>query len=223
MNAALQTTATIQDSQKGILNRTKGQGAKKLVQSAQIADDATIITQVLEGEVNAFEVLMKKHQDHALRIVKGKVPPEACEEVVHEAFISAFRSLKSFRGDKPFEHWLARITVRTCYDYWRKHYRNKEVPTSALSPGQSARLSVMGQENGAIDGSKAVNNLEDQELLAWALGHLSPKDRMAITLIHLEGRSVAEAADLLGWSPANVKVRIFRARRKLRKIIAREL
>ncbi|WP_353743138.1 RNA polymerase sigma factor [Dethiosulfatarculus sandiegensis] len=181
------------------------------------------MTQVLEGEVNAFEVLMKKHQDHALRIVKGKVPPEACEEVVHEAFISAFRSLKSFRGDKPFEHWLARITVRTCYDYWRKHYRNKEVPTSALSPGQSARLSVMGQENGAIDGSKAVNNLEDQELLAWALGHLSPKDRMAITLIHLEGRSVAEAADLLGWSPANVKVRIFRARRKLRKIIAREL
>jgi RNA polymerase sigma-70 factor (ECF subfamily) len=92
-----------------------------------------------------------------------------------------------------------------------------------LSPGQSARLSLLGRENGATDGNKAANNVEDQELLAWALGQLTPKDRMAITLIHLEGRSVKEAADLLGWSPANVKVRIFRARRKLRKIIAREL
>lgn len=71
--------------------------------------------------------------------------------------------------------------------------------------------------------SDQSDRVEVRDLLNWALDHLGPADRMAVLLVHVEGHSIAETSELLGWSKANVKVRCFRARRKLRRLIRKEL
>lgn len=184
--------------------------------------DLEAIDRVLGGEVNAFEVLVERHGPTVARIVGRKVPYQEVAEVTHEVFIRAFESLGNYRPLKPLDHWLATLAVRTCYDFWREHYRRRETPLADLTPEHRAWLEdwAAGQTAGPAAGA---GEYEAWELVDWALGRLSPEDRMTLTLVHLEEMPVAEAAELLGWSRAKVKVRAFRARRKLRELIAGEL
>ena len=186
--------------------------------TTEISDQA-VIARVLEGETQAFEVLIERYKSMVGAIVVGKVPRDQAPEVVHEVFIRAFESLGNFRPLKPFGHWLSTLAVRACHDYWRRSYGNREVPLAALSEQQQAILENQAARDGELDGQRPQERYETWELLDWALGHLPPGDRLALTLVHLEGYSVAEAARLLGWSAVNVKVRAFRARNKLRKVI----
>ena len=191
--------------------------------SASDHTDEEIIARVVSGDSQVFELLVDRYKLPVARIVKGKVPLEEAQEVMHEVFIRAFESLANYRPQKPFQNWLAILAVRTCYDFWRQRYRNKEVPLTSLSPEQQNWL--QGQPwQGAADGPEsAVERFEAWEILDWALAHISPEDRMVLTMVHAEGCPVAEVAENLGWTVANVKVRAFRARKKLRKIIAQAL
>jgi len=185
--------------------------------------DADIVHQVLDGNVNAFEILMERHGDYILNIVKKHVPPEEVEETVQEAFIRAYKSLSSYRGKSKLKYWLSSIAVRTCSDYWRRAYRSKEVPLSSLTEKHQRWLedTISDQSDRAYRG--AGTQRETRELLVWALQKLSPQDRMVLELVYLEGLSGKEAAELLGWSHSNVKVRSFRSRKKLRKILGEVL
>ncbi len=178
--------------------------------------DRTIIGDILNGNINAFELLLDQYQNHVFQIVKKHVPRQNVPEVAQETFVRAFQSLGNFRERRPFKHWLAKIAVRCCYDFWREHYRNREVPVSAIS--DDCR---MWMENILADQSQEEEKerQEARELLERALGQLSPPDRTVLTLTYLDEYPVAEAAKLLGWSIINVKVRSYRARKKLRKVI----
>ncbi|MCB2184895.1 MAG: RNA polymerase sigma factor [Deltaproteobacteria bacterium] len=184
--------------------------------------DEELIALVLAGESEAFALLLARYQDLVTRIVAGKAPRDQAPELVHEVFVRCFESLGSFRPEKPFGHWLATLAVRTCYDFWRARGRRKETVQSALSEAQLAQVESVAA-GGPAAANEALERFETWELLDWALGHLSPGDRMALTLVHLEGYSVAEAAQLLGWTTPMVKVRSSRARRKLRQLIGRIL
>jgi RNA polymerase sigma-70 factor (ECF subfamily) len=188
----------------------------------QRSDDA-IIAEVLDGHTNAFESLVMRHEDYVFRLVKSHVPDVDVEDTAQEAFIRIFQSLPTYRGrGGGFRAWLASITVRTCYDYWRRVYRSKETLVSHLSLEQEKWLdSVMAEssiralaEQGAAD--------QARELLEIGLARLSAEDRMVLELVYLEGYSGREAAALLGWSTANVKVRCFRARRKLETFLLKK-
>ncbi len=184
--------------------------------------DAEIIRLVLDGEVDAYEVLVKRHTPLAGRIVAGKIPREDAAEVVHEVFVRAYRSLATFDHRSPFAHWLSRIAVRCCHDFWRERYRRREVPISSLSDDtrdwlERVAIGLDGDDGPAPAGS--AERYEAAELLTWLLDHLAADDRLVLTLTHLEGHSTREAADLLGWSQAKVKVRAHRARSKLRRLV----
>lgn len=180
-----------------------------------------MIAGILNGDDRAFEILLERYRPLVARIVNAKVPRDQAVELVHEVFIRAFESLANYRPLKPFGHWLSILAVRACHDFWRGRYASREVPQSALSEAQQVWLEAAASGEGP--GESLHQRLEARELLDWALGHLKPEDRLALTLVHLEGHSMAEAAELLGWSVASVKVRTFRARRKLRGIIAQSL
>lgn len=184
------------------------------------ADDWEIIERVIAGQVWQFELLIERHKPLVARIVASKVPHDDAPEVAHKVFIAAFESLAGYRPVAPFENWLATLAVRGCCDYWRGRHRLREVTQAALSEEQLAWIEAAAAQDA---GSRALASFEAHDLLDWALGRLSPQDRMALTLLHLEGRSVAETAELMGCSKANVKVRAFRARKKLRDVIAREI
>ena len=186
-------------------------------------NDAATIAAVLNGDVNAFSKLLDRYETDVVKIVAAKVPRECIPDVVHETFVAAYKSLKGFKGEKPFSHWLSRIAVRSCYDFWREHYRKHDIPISALSEDAGAWMETLALDQSLYASEESAERMEARELLNWALSNLSPGDRMVLILIHLEGYSVNEAADLLGWSGANVKVRSFRARNKLRRIISNTL
>ena len=189
-------------------------------ENAANQSDYEIVLQVVKGDVNAFEVLLKRHKDHIIKIVLRHLPFEAVEETVHDVFVRAYKSLDTYKATGGFKQWLSSIAVRTCYDYWRKVYRSREVNISSLGERHQKWLQeIADDQSGEYDGYYGGRE-EARELLDWALNKLTPEDRMVIELVYLQGLSVREAADLMGWSSANIKVRSFRSRKKLKKILS---
>ena len=131
------------------------------------------------------------------------------DDLCQDVFVRAFRHLGKFRHDAPFEHWLARITVSSCYDFLRKVRRSRE--HVALD---SVEFEL---RDGAIDAALSAG--QARELLEFAMRRMPPEERLILTLCEIEERSIREVADLTGWSQSNVKVRAFRARRTLKKIL----
>jgi RNA polymerase sigma-70 factor (ECF subfamily) len=180
-------------------------------------EDQAVVARVLDGDVNAFEKLFDKYRPHVTGIVQRHVPRDRVAENVQDAFVRAFQSLGGWKANAALHHWLATIAVRTCYDFWRRRYRQREIPMSRLSTAHRDWLenSLSGQSR--EDWETLGRQSEAREILAWALDRLGPEDRMVLELVYLEGRRVQEAARMLGWSTANVKVRAHRARKRIRR------
>jgi RNA polymerase sigma-70 factor (ECF subfamily) len=132
-------------------------------------------------------------------------------------FVKLFARLHQYvaRDDVPFHHWVARLAVRTCLDALRAERRRPEWRWSDLPEAEAAWLDFMLADAAAPPETDATSAREVVEKL---LAQLSPDDRLILTLLDLEQRSVKEIAQLTGWSSTLVKVRAFRARRKLRAL-----
>lgn len=180
--------------------------------------DSELIAAVLKGDEASFEPLIKKYQPRVFATARRYARRESeVEDIVQEIFLKAFQKLKSFRGEAPFEHWLMRLAVRTCYDFLRGHQRNRETAFSELTEPETEWLDrFVVQPDDASDSASAA-----RALVAKILEQLSPAARLVITLLEIEERSVKEISALTGWSVALVKVRAFRARAEMRKVVAR--
>jgi RNA polymerase sigma-70 factor, ECF subfamily len=192
-----------------------------VVASRSALPDDEIIRRVLTGDTDLFEKLLTRYQEHVGRIVAGHVPREMVDEVAHDVFVRAYTSLPTYSFRTPFSHWLSTIAVRSCYDAWRSISARKDISLSGFSDASEQQQWV---EHVLATESKErfdvmVRQQDATNLLQGALAQLSPENRMVVTLVHLEGYSVREAAELLGWSVVNVKVRAHRARQQLRKIL----
>jgi len=178
--------------------------------------DAELIAAVLNGETASFEPLVKKYQPRVFVTARRYARRESeVEDIVQEVFLKAFQKLRSFRGDAPFEHWLMRLAVRTCYDFLRAHRRNREVSFADFSDEESDWLErFAANPSDAGDDAAAARQLVER-----ILAQLSPAARLVITLLEIEDRSVKEISALTGWSVPVVKIRAFRARAEMRKCL----
>jgi len=150
-----------------------------------------------------------------IRIVRSHLPRRVAEEdLVQEIFLKMFTRLEQYQGAVPFPHWVSRIAVTTCIDQLRAQKRRPEFRWADLSENESDVLDAVltNEDEVAPDDALAA-----RELLHKLLDQLKPDDRMVIQLLDLEERSIAEISGLTGWSQSLVKVRAFRARRKLQK------
>lgn len=180
--------------------------------------DAELIAAVLQGDAASFEPLVQKYSPRVFATARRYARRESeVEDIVQEVWLKAFNKLSSFRGDAPFEHWLMRLAVRTCYDFLRGHQRNRESSFTDLSEPENDWLErfVTAPES-ASEGADAA-----KQLVARLLEQMSPAGRLIITLLEIEDRSVKEIAELTGWSVPLVKVRAFRARAEMKKLLAR--
>src|SRR5580658_5614528 len=166
------------------------------------AADLADISRTLSGDGDAFAQIVRRHQSAVARQLRHFARGADLEELVQEVFVQAYLSLKGFSAKAPFSHWLSRIATRTGYA-WLK--RRKRYTFAELSDQPAAAVSDDAGQN--------------QELLEHLLGQLSPRDRLVLTLVHLEEKSIAETAKLTGWSRTMVKVQAFRARGKLKKLL----
>jgi RNA polymerase sigma-70 factor, ECF subfamily len=180
--------------------------------------EAELIAAVLKGDAASFEPLVQKYSPRVFATARRYARRESeVEDIAQEVWLKAFSKLGSFRGDAPFEHWLMRMTVRTCYDFLRGHQRNRESAFSELSEPETDWL-----EKFVADPGSAAEDADAAKLLvARVLEKLSPPARLVITLLEIEDRSVKEIAEITGWSVALVKVRAFRARGEMGKILAK--
>ena len=178
--------------------------------------EAELIAAVLKGDAASFEPLVQKYSPRVFATARRYARRESeVEDIAQEIWLKAFSKLHSFRGEAPFEHWLMRMTVRTCYDFLRGHQRNRESSFSELSEPESDWLErFVTQPETATDNADAA-----KLLIGRVLDKLSPAARLVITLLEIEDRSVKEIAGITGWSVPLVKVRAFRARGEMRKIL----
>jgi RNA polymerase sigma-70 factor, ECF subfamily len=180
--------------------------------------DAALIAAVLEGDTASFEPLVVKYSPRVFATARRYARRESeVEDIVQEVWSKSFQKLATFRGSAPFEHWLMRLTVRTCYDFLRQHQRNRESAFSELSEPEQDWL----ERFMAAPKTVSEDALAARELVHRLLQMLSPAARLVITLLEIEERSVKDIAKLTGWSVPLVKVRAFRARAEMRKCLAR--
>src|SRR5216110_2841511 len=109
--------------------------------------DAELIQAVLKGDSASFEPLIQKYQPRIFATARRYARRDSeVEDIVQEVFIKAFQKLSGFRGEAPFEHWLMRLAVRTCYDFLRAHQRNRETAFTELSEPESDWLDRFVQQ-----------------------------------------------------------------------------
>ena len=180
--------------------------------------EAELIAAVLQDDAASFEPLVQKYSPRIFATARRYARRESeVEDIVQEIWLKAFQKLKSYRGEAPFEHWLMRLAVRTCYDFLRGHQRNRELTFSELSEAENDWLNrVRSEPQEAGEHSEAA-----RQLIGRILDQLSPAARLIITLLEIEERSVKQIAELTGWSVPLVKVRAFRARAEMRRILAK--
>jgi RNA polymerase sigma-70 factor, ECF subfamily len=178
--------------------------------------EAELISAVLNGDCASFEPLVTKYQGRVFATARRYARRESeVEDIVQEVFIKAYQKLAGFRGEAPFEHWLMRLAVRTCYDFLRAHQRNRETAFTELTEPETDWLEKFVIEpDGAGERAEAARELIDK-----ILSRLSPPARLIITLLEIEERTVKEIAELTGWSATLVKVRAFRARAEMRRVL----
>lgn len=172
------------------------------------------VRRVLDGDVNAFEQLMNAHEktvyNLALRTLGN---PQDAEDLTQEAFLKAYRSLSSFRGDSKFSVWLYRIVSNLCLDYLRARSRR---PAQSLTveddEGEVGELEIPDEH---FSPEKLLDRKLTRESVQRGLASLPDDARQILLLRELKGLSYEEIADVLDLEPGTVKSRIFRARKKL--------
>ncbi len=180
--------------------------------------DKELIAAVLEGDASSFEPLVAHYQPRVFATARRYARREdEVADIVQEIFIKAYQKLSTYRAEAPFEHWLMRMAVRTCYDFLRKHQRNREYNVTEISDEENDWLENVGDEGPERETDQAAAKALVERLLEG----LSPDFRLVITLLEIEEKSVKEIADLTGWSVSLVKVRAYRARNQMRKMLVR--
>jgi RNA polymerase sigma-70 factor (ECF subfamily) len=181
--------------------------------AAAESSDEQLVSAALAGDPSAFGELAARHKTRVFGLVSRFANNGAdLEDICQDVFIQAYFNLRQFRRESPFEHWVLRIATYKCYDYLRRRKRDRTGGTSVDA------LLESGYEPAA---PQPPAPHPDLDRLYEAIDKLTPKERLVITLLELEDRSLQEVAQLTGWSVGNVKVRAFRARASLHKLLVR--
>lgn len=188
------------------------------------ASDIELAARAAAGDESAFEVLFERHR-RRVSLIAGRFfrQREQIEEVVQETFTKVYFALADFdgEGDASFAAWLARIAFNASYDELRRQKRRPESALSEVSEDESEWLRRNLHDESAESDIERVTVSRD--LAAKLLARLGPEDRLVLVLLEVEGQSVAEIGQTLGWSVPKVKVRAHRARAALRKVLGRYL
>ena len=177
-------------------------------------DDRELVRRAQAGDKEAFEELVRRHQHRVFAVAGGILRRrEDVEDVAQQVFVKAYFSLRRFDQRAAFSTWLYKITVNECWDLLRKKKVRPLLYESDLSEEQAGQFSAAERlESGAQDVS---DKLEAQQQVENLLQGLDERDRMMLILKEVEGFAIDEIAEILDLNANTVKVRLFRARRRI--------
>jgi RNA polymerase sigma-70 factor (ECF subfamily) len=179
-------------------------------------NDQVYIEKIINGDTNAFSILVERYKDLvytlAIRMVKHK---EEAEEITQDTFIKAYKSIHKFKGDSKFSTWIYRVAYNTCLDAIKKHKKlQSNVPINEYTE----------HEVKAIDNALDIMEAKERSVVIKnCIEKLPSEDAFLMTLYYYEELSLDEIADITGLKANNVKVKLFRSRKKLATILKKEL
>ena len=179
-------------------------------------NDQHYIDKILQGETNAFAILVDRYKDMiftlALKMVKNR---EEAEEVSQDTFIKIYNSLNKFKGDSKFSTWIYKIAYNTCLDRLKKS--KKEDLNISIDDFSSHLIKTM---------DTALSALEDKErkqTIQNCLNLLPSEENFLLTLFYFEDQNLEEISKIMSINANNVKVKLFRSRQKLAVILKKQL
>jgi len=187
-------------------------GVPGINMSAAITDE-TLIQQALEGRQAAFATLLNRYERYAFtlafRLVKNR---EDAHEVTQDAFLRAFRYLPDFRQEAKFSTWLYKIVYSTSLNFLRKQNPDIQSLDDENRPIKIA-------DEGAVDASHAMEQLDRNAALQHAISQLSSDDAAIITLFYLYEHTLDEICQITNLTMTNAKTKLCRARQRLKIIV----
>ncbi len=179
-------------------------------------NDKILINQIVEGDANAFTVLVDRYKDLvftlALRMLKNR---EEAEEVAQDTFVKAYKSLDRFKGDSKFSTWIYRVAYNSCLDRIKK---NKKYINN-VEINEFTAHQVITIDN-ALD---AMETREREASIKKSIDLLPSEDGFLLTLYYFDDLSLDEISKIVGISANTIKVKLFRCRKKLATILKSQL
>jgi len=163
----------------------------------------------LNGDGEAYARVVRHYQDQvAAQMWRFTRDPAVLEELVQDVFVEAYLSLRGFRGRAPFLHWLRRVATRVGYRYWKSQVRKRD--REEVLRETSLNLATAPEDPTPSEAAEALYGL---------LARLPPPDRLVLTLFYFAECDTNEIASRTGWNRTLVKVRLHRARKKLKALL----
>ena len=179
-------------------------------------EDIYYINLTIEGNSNAFGILVDRYKDLvfslALKMVKNR---EEAEEVAQDTFIKVFKSLSKFKGDSKFSTWIYKVAYNTCLDRLKKNKREQHVVS--IDEFNSNQIKSLDDALDVMEEEQRNQTIQD------CINLLPSDDAFLLTLFYFEEQSLEEIAKVIGLTANNVKVKLFRSRKKLTAILKEKL
>lgn len=199
-----------------LMSHCEDQSEKNVIQNEKT--DSQLIALILAGGEAEFEKLFDRYKFYVARVANRILRrPEEIEEAVQISFTKIYLELKTFqvRHDFSFVGWIGRITTNVCLDMLRRQKRKPEELICELS-GEEIDFLLMDKPS---DFKSIENLIIEQDLTEKLMSSLEPEDKAVIRMLYQEEMSVREISEITGWSSSKIKIRAYRARKALRKII----
>jgi RNA polymerase sigma-70 factor (ECF subfamily) len=182
------------------------------------ATERRLIERAQKGDPEAFRALVERHQRRVFSVIAHVLRrPADVEDIAQQVFLKAYLALPRFDFRAAFSTWLYRIAVNECYDQMRRQRAQKAAGDSEVTLEDASQWERLEAEPGQRT-SGIARTAEARELVDALLRRLAPEDRVLVALRELEGFSIEEIAEMTRMKANTVKVRLFRARRRLVEI-----
>ena len=206
----------------------KGLGAGAAADSPPLSpadQERLLVRRTQQGDATAYEELLRTHQHRVLAVVGGILRgSEDVEDVAQQALAKAYFSIRQFDLRSAFSTWLYKIAVNECWDYLRKRKVRRLVYEADLNEEQLRKLESVPDSSGDLRHRQdASRRVEHRQLVERLLDHLDDRDRLMLVMKEVEGFSVEEIGQILGFNINTVKVRLFRARGRLVEVYQKRL
>lgn len=179
-------------------------------------DMAGCLARVRQRDEDAARQLFHQLYPLVIKVVRSHLPRRMSEEDLTQiVFMKVFANLDQYSGLAPLEHWVSRIAVNTCIKALRSEKARPELRWADLGEEETEVLDWLASTDEDV---RPDHHIASRELVEKMLEQLKPKDRLVISLMTLEGRTIEEVREITGWNQSVIKVRAFRARAKLRKM-----
>jgi RNA polymerase sigma-70 factor (ECF subfamily) len=183
------------------------------------SDPGALVAAALQHDDAAARALVRRLYPMVAKIVRAHRPRRTAEEdLCQMIFIKVFQKLSQYSGKVPLEHWVSRIAVNTCLNQIESEKVRPELRHADLSAEEQAVVENLATDTDELPPDE---HFASRQLVEYLLAALKPVERLAIDLLYLQGRSVEEIRKITGWSAALIKVRAFRARQKMKALLAR--